>query len=115
MRAAKTHIDVNIISQRGAAAMEFVSAGHVSEAWWTEACKKVKNALVFVDGPTAESLHWSGGLNRLAEAGAKNIKEFSSFEVWNGQCIKQACTQKAADQELQSKSCQDAALKTCCP
>lgn len=64
--------------------METVSAGHVSEAWWTEACKKVRNALVFVDGPTAESLHWGGGLGRLADAGAKDVKEFSSFEVENG-------------------------------
>ena len=61
--------------------MEGVSASHVSEAWWTEACKKVKNALVFIDEATAESLHWSGGLGRLADAGAKNVKEFSSFEV----------------------------------
>lgn len=70
--------------------MEAVSAGHVSEAWWTEACKKVKNALVFVDGPTAESLHWSGGLGRLADAGAKNVKEFSSFEKGSERDVKAA-------------------------
>lgn len=70
--------------------METVSAGHVSEAWWTEACKKVKNALVFVDGPTAESLHWSGGLGRLADAGAKNVKEFSSFERGSERDVKAA-------------------------
>lgn len=70
--------------------METVSAGHVSEAWWTEACKKVRNALVFVDGPTAESLHWSGGLGRLADAGAKNVKEFSSFEKGGEKDVKAA-------------------------
>ncbi|MPC26511.1 Sec1 family domain-containing protein 2 [Portunus trituberculatus] len=70
--------------------METVSASHVSEAWWTEACKKVKNALVFVDGPTAESLHWSGGLGRLADAGAKNVKEFSSFEKGGERDVKAA-------------------------
>lgn len=70
--------------------MEAVSANHVSEAWWTEACKKVKNALVFVDRPTAESLHWSGGLGRLADAGAKNVKEFSSFEKGGERDVKAA-------------------------
>ncbi|KAK3865275.1 hypothetical protein Pcinc_029107 [Petrolisthes cinctipes] len=63
--------------------MEGVSAGVVSEAWWSEACKKMKNAVVFLDPPVTESLHWSGGLDRLAQAGAKNVKEFSSFEHGN--------------------------------
>ncbi|XP_037803217.1 sec1 family domain-containing protein 2-like [Penaeus monodon] len=63
--------------------MQFASAVHVSEAWWAEACKKVKNAVVFVDNASAECLHWNGGLARLVEAGAKNVKEFSSFECGN--------------------------------
>lgn len=63
------------------ATMQFASAVHVSEAWWAEACKKVKNAVVFVDNASAECLHWNGGLARLVDAGAKNVKEFSSFEV----------------------------------
>ncbi|KAK4307709.1 hypothetical protein Pmani_020555 [Petrolisthes manimaculis] len=63
--------------------MEGVSAGVVSEAWWSEACKKMKNAVVFLDVAVTESLHWSGGLDRLAQAGAKNVKEFSSFERGN--------------------------------
>lgn len=61
--------------------MQAAHAVHVSEAWWTEACKKVKNAVIFIDNYTSECLHWSGGLTRLVNAGAKNVKEFSSFEV----------------------------------
>lgn len=77
-------LKANCPSERCAVAMETVSASHVGEAWWTEACKKVRNALVFIDGPAAESLHWNGGLGCLADAGAKNVKEFSSFEVFTG-------------------------------
>ncbi|XP_045623964.2 sec1 family domain-containing protein 2 isoform X2 [Procambarus clarkii] len=63
-------------------------AACVSETWWTEACKKVKNAVVFLDNNTAECLHWSGGLTRLVNAGAKNVKEFSSFERGNKDDVK---------------------------
>ncbi|XP_069954585.1 sec1 family domain-containing protein 2-like isoform X2 [Cherax quadricarinatus] len=68
--------------------MQAANAIHVSEAWWIEACKKVKNAVVFLDNNTAECLHWSGGLTRLVNAGAKNVKEFSSFESGNKDDIK---------------------------
>ncbi|KAG0727468.1 Sec1 family domain-containing protein 2 [Chionoecetes opilio] len=76
------------VSGVSACAMECVSAlmlsassaGDVSEVWWGEACKKVAKAVVFVDAAAAEALHWGGGLGRLADAGAKNVKEFSSFE-----------------------------------
>lgn len=68
--------------------MQAASAVHVSEAWWTEACKKVKNAVVFIDNYTAECLHWSGGLTRLVNAGAKNVKEFSSFESGHKEDVK---------------------------
>ena len=55
--------------------------GHVSEAWWGEVCKKMKNAIIFLDNSASECLHWNGGLERLVSAGAANVKEFSSFEV----------------------------------
>uniref|UniRef100_A0A4W3IIH3 Sec1 family domain containing 2 n=1 Tax=Callorhinchus milii TaxID=7868 RepID=A0A4W3IIH3_CALMI len=48
---------------------------------WDKVCEKVKKALVFVDSACAESLHWVGGLSRLLQAGAVNVKEFSSFEA----------------------------------
>ncbi|XP_068243178.1 sec1 family domain-containing protein 2-like isoform X2 [Palaemon carinicauda] len=68
--------------------MQAANVKHLSEAWWKEACKKVKNGVVFIDNPTAECLHWSGGLSRLVDAGAKNVKEFSSFESGNEGDIK---------------------------
>ncbi|XP_076043929.1 sec1 family domain-containing protein 2-like isoform X2 [Oratosquilla oratoria] len=60
--------------------MQAASPYHVSEAWWTEALKKVKNAVVFLDEGIAECLHWHGGLVRLVNAKASDVKEFSSFE-----------------------------------
>eukprot|EP00058_Branchiostoma_floridae_P023807 XP_002609297.1 hypothetical protein BRAFLDRAFT_59700 [Branchiostoma floridae] len=47
---------------------------------WDRVCAKVNKAVVFLDGPSAEILHWSGGAARLFKAGAVNVKEFSSFE-----------------------------------
>lgn len=41
----------------------------------------VYNAVVFIDNASAEVIHWSLGANKLFEAGARNLKEFSSFEV----------------------------------
>lgn len=40
----------------------------------------VYNAVVFIDNASAEVIHWSLGANKLFEAGARNLKEFSSFE-----------------------------------
>lgn len=54
---------------------------NISEVWWNEVCKKLKNAVVFLDDFVAESLHWSGGLEKLINAGCIDVKEFSSFEV----------------------------------
>ena len=51
------------------------------QAWWAEARKKVKNAVVFLDPVACECLHWNGGAPFLLEAGAHSIKELSSFEV----------------------------------
>ncbi|XP_039288782.1 sec1 family domain-containing protein 2-like [Nilaparvata lugens] len=57
-----------------------VTLKNLSETWWIEVCKKVKNAVVFIDGTMAECLHWHGGVNRLFDSGALACKEFSSFE-----------------------------------
>lgn len=48
---------------------------------WEKVLSKVNKAVVFMDEPCAESLHWSGGAALLFEAGARNVKCFSSFEA----------------------------------
>lgn len=48
---------------------------------WAEVCKYTREAAVFLDEFAAESLHWHGGCVSLYKAGAKSIKELSSFEV----------------------------------
>ncbi|KAJ0065292.1 hypothetical protein NL108_007009 [Boleophthalmus pectinirostris] len=48
---------------------------------WGKVFSKVKKAVVFMDDKCAEALHWSGGAASLFEAGAKNLKQFSSFEA----------------------------------
>ena len=52
-----------------------------AQAWWLEARKKVKNAIVFLDPVMCECLHWAGCLPFLMEYGASGVKEFSTFEV----------------------------------
>ncbi|XP_061540368.1 sec1 family domain-containing protein 2 isoform X2 [Phycodurus eques] len=48
---------------------------------WDRVLSKVNRAVVFMDDPSAEVLHWSaGGAAALFEAGARNVKRFSSFE-----------------------------------
>nr|XP_028601034.1 sec1 family domain-containing protein 2-like [Podarcis muralis] len=48
---------------------------------WGQVFAKAKRAVVFMDPACAESLHWAcGGAGRLLQAGAINVKEFSSFE-----------------------------------
>ncbi|CAL8394241.1 unnamed protein product [Boreogadus saida] len=47
---------------------------------WEKVLAKVKRAVVFMDDKCAESLHWNGGAITLFEAGALNVKQFSSFE-----------------------------------
>ncbi|XP_062837664.1 sec1 family domain-containing protein 2 [Anolis carolinensis] len=48
---------------------------------WEQVFGKVKRAVVFMDSSCAESLHWAcGGAGKLFQAGALNVKEFSSFE-----------------------------------
>ncbi|KAB7505369.1 Sec1 family domain-containing protein 2 [Armadillidium nasatum] len=53
----------------------------ISEAWWKEVCKKVKQSVVYVDDYIVESLHWTGGINRLFNSGCKDVKTFSLEEV----------------------------------
>ncbi|XP_068175682.1 sec1 family domain-containing protein 2 [Antennarius striatus] len=48
---------------------------------WEKVLSKVRRAVVFMDDRCAEALHWSGGAAVLLEAGATNVKEFSSFEA----------------------------------
>lgn len=48
---------------------------------WDKVLSKVKKAVVFMDDQCAEALHWSGGAAALFEAGARNVKQFSSFEA----------------------------------
>ncbi|KAM6963218.1 sec1 family domain-containing protein 2 [Aplochiton taeniatus] len=48
---------------------------------WHKVLSKVKKALVFMDDKCAESLHWNGGAATLFEAGARNLKQLSSFEA----------------------------------
>ncbi|XP_077391366.1 sec1 family domain-containing protein 2 isoform X2 [Festucalex cinctus] len=48
---------------------------------WDRVLAKVNRAVVFMDDPCAEVLHWSaGGAAALFDAGARNVKQFSSFE-----------------------------------
>lgn len=58
-----------------------LSVEYASDNCWTEVCKKVKNAVVFIDECSAECLHWNGGLDRLSVAGALEVKDFSPLEV----------------------------------
>ena len=55
--------------------------GNWCEVSWKEAAKKVKQACVFVDDGMAECLHWNGGLLYLLDAGARNVKQFTSISV----------------------------------
>ncbi|XP_067662541.1 sec1 family domain-containing protein 2-like [Haliotis asinina] len=56
------------------------STWQCSKALWEDVVLKVNRAVVYVDDPCAELLHWQGGMARLLEAGAVDVREFSSFE-----------------------------------
>ncbi|KAK3763174.1 hypothetical protein RRG08_035856 [Elysia crispata] len=56
------------------------SVWEVSHDWWSRVKLKMKRAVVFVDAGMAEMLHWSGGMALLLQAGALDIRDFSSFE-----------------------------------
>ena len=49
---------------------------------WKEVLVDVNKAVVFIDNACAEIVHWNGGLCTLTQAGAVDVKELSSFEVW---------------------------------
>ncbi|XP_073439631.1 sec1 family domain-containing protein 2 isoform X2 [Dendrobates tinctorius] len=51
-----------------------------SQKVWEPVLAKSRRAVVFMDEPCAEVLHWCGGFELFLAAGALNIKEFSSFE-----------------------------------
>ena len=61
--------------------MESIDIKRQAKSAWEEICLKVNKAVVFVDNACAQSLHWNGGAILLFNAGAVNVKEFSSFEV----------------------------------
>ena len=61
--------------------MTSISINRICQSAWDDVIVKVNKAVVFLDGPAAESFHWAWGGERLVSAGAVNIKEFSSFEV----------------------------------
>jgi len=46
--------------------------------FWGEVSKKCNRAVVFIDSPSAECLHWNGGMSVLSKARA--VKDFSVFE-----------------------------------
>uniref|UniRef100_A0A6B0VER6 Putative sec1 family domain-containing protein 2 n=1 Tax=Ixodes ricinus TaxID=34613 RepID=A0A6B0VER6_IXORI len=50
------------------------------ELWTEEVLPRAKDAVVFLDNPMAEALHWHGGAPRLFEAGALAVREFCFFE-----------------------------------
>ncbi|XP_053559948.1 sec1 family domain-containing protein 2 isoform X2 [Bombina bombina] len=47
---------------------------------WEPVLAKARRAVVFLDTPCAEILHWCGGAELLLNSGAVDVKEFSSFE-----------------------------------
>ncbi|XP_055042841.2 sec1 family domain-containing protein 2 isoform X1 [Misgurnus anguillicaudatus] len=53
---------------------------HFPGQMWGKVLSKSNKAVVFMDDRCAESLHWTGGASLLFQAGARNIKQFSSFE-----------------------------------
>ncbi|XP_041979051.1 sec1 family domain-containing protein 2-like [Aricia agestis] len=47
---------------------------------WTEVYNRIIGAVVFLDDPSAECLHWDGGLFNLLSGGAVAVKSLSPFE-----------------------------------
>jgi len=56
-----------------------MSVTDFSSHFWGEVSKKCTKAVVFIDTPSSECLHWSGGLALLHRAAA--VREFSIFET----------------------------------
>ncbi|XP_041370834.1 sec1 family domain-containing protein 2-like [Gigantopelta aegis] len=51
-----------------------------SDSLWKGVAQYVNHGVVFSDDHCAEVLHWHGGLTQLLQAGADDVREFSSFE-----------------------------------
>ncbi|XP_077541717.1 sec1 family domain-containing protein 2-like [Haemaphysalis longicornis] len=54
--------------------------GPVRRLWEEEVFSRCSGAVVFLDNGMAEALHWNGGADKLFEAGAVAVREFSFFE-----------------------------------
>ncbi|XP_049516196.1 sec1 family domain-containing protein 2 isoform X3 [Dermacentor silvarum] len=54
--------------------------GPVKQLWEEEVFPRCQGAVVFLDDAMAEALHWNGGVNKLFDAGALAVREFSFFE-----------------------------------
>ncbi|XP_054919258.1 sec1 family domain-containing protein 2-like isoform X2 [Dermacentor andersoni] len=52
----------------------------VKQLWEEEVFPRCQGAVVFLDDAMAEALHWNGGANKLFDAGALAVREFSFFE-----------------------------------
>ncbi|XP_060064250.1 sec1 family domain-containing protein 2-like [Ylistrum balloti] len=74
---------------------------------WQKICQKVNRAVVFTDDVVAENLHWNGGLTLMLEAGAINVKEFSSFESVDHTCKKAVFIVSSMLQEVTSRVIQN--------
>lgn len=48
---------------------------------WLEVYNRIIGAVVFLDDPSAECLHWDGGLLNMLSGGAVAVKALSPFEV----------------------------------
>jgi len=55
---------------------------------WGEVAKKCRRAAVFIDQPTAECLHWTGGLSRLDATNTVAVRELNAFESAPASCKK---------------------------
>ena len=55
-----------------------VSLSRGISSTWNKLLTVVNNALVFVDNPAAEILHWSGAIKDIIDAGALAIYDISS-------------------------------------
>ena len=55
--------------------------GRVTQSVWQKILTVVNNALVYLDTPAAELLHWTGSVQNILDAGALAIFDVSSGRV----------------------------------
>ncbi|XP_049873196.1 sec1 family domain-containing protein 2-like [Pectinophora gossypiella] len=60
--------------------MSAVSVKEFGRVWWSEVYNRIIGAVVFLDDPSAECLHFDGGLFNLLNGGAVAVKSLSPFE-----------------------------------